>query len=113
MYYFDFEIRDFKATNGNTYKGLFTGKHAKVKPWFSLDYYPIPFFDQNTIDKYLSQFNKEDLNYLLESQILGIFCPKSQRYILGDLELPKVDFEGKTYFCFALDMQFQLIKINE
>lgn len=94
------QVKKFKATNGNTYKGLFVGHYLNV--------YPIPYFDQNTINKYLSQFNKQDLNYLLESQILGVFCPKSQRYILGNFELPKVDFEGKTYFCFALDMQFEL-----
>lgn len=94
------KIKKFKATNEKTYKGLFVGHFSKVNP--------IPYFDQKTIDKYLSQFNEEDLNYLLESQILGVFCPKSQRYILSDFELPKVDFEGKTYFCFALDMQFEL-----
>lgn len=99
------ELRYFKGTNGKTYKGLFVGHFLNV--------YPIPYFEQNTINKYLSQFNKEDLNYHFENKILGVFCPKSQRYKLGGLELPKVDFEGKTYFCFALDMQFELIKIKE
>lgn len=96
------EIRKFKGTNDKTYKGLFVGHFSKV--------HPIPYFDQKTIDKYLSQFSQDDITYLTQSQILGVFCPKAQTYILGGFELPKIDFEGKTYFCFALDMQFELNK---
>lgn len=96
------KISKFKATNGNTYKGLLVGEFMKVNP--------IPYFDQKTIDKYLAQFNQDDLTYLTQSQILGVFCPKAQTYILGGFELPKVDFEGKTYFCFAVDMQFEFNK---
>jgi len=96
------KISKFKATNGNTYKGLLVGEFMKVNP--------IPYFDQKTINKYLSQFNQDDITYLTQSQILGVFCPKAQTYILGGFELPKIDFDGKTYFCFALDMQFELNK---
>ena len=94
------KISKFKATNGNTYKGLLVGEFMKVNP--------IPYFDQKTIDKYLSQFSQDDITYLTQSQILGVYCPFAQTYILGDFELPKINFEGKTYFCFALDMQFEL-----
>ena len=94
------KISKFKATNGNTYKGLLVGEFMKVNP--------IPYFDQKTIDKYLSQFSQDDITYLTQSQILGFYCPFAQTYILGDFELPKINFEGKTYFCFALDMQFEL-----
>ena len=99
------EIRNFKGTNDKTYKGLFVGHFSNA--------HPIPYFDQKTIDKYLSQFSQDDITYLTQSQILGFYCPFAQTYILGDFELPKINFEGKAYFCFALDMQFQLIKINQ
>ena len=93
---------NFKATHQKTFKGLLVGHFMKANP--------IPYFDRETIDKYLSSFNEEDLTYLIESQILGIYCPFAQRYILGDFELPKIEHKGKTYFCFALDMQFELKK---
>lgn len=96
------KICSFTATNGKTFKGLLVGHFMKVNP--------IPYFDKETINKYLTSFNEDDLTYLIQNQILGIYCPFAQRYILGDFELPKVSFEGKTYFCFALDMHFELKK---